>query len=102
MIESDDTDQICLIDSNIWLYAFLETEESDKSRAAKEVIQKAGTAITVSTQIINEVCVNLVRKMNFSEEKTRELILHSEIFFALPSFFKISPPQSLLKFPPHL
>ena len=64
----------CLVDSNIWLYAFIEAQDAGKSAVAKSLIQNKDIAITVSTQIINEVCVNLVRKANFSEEKIRELI----------------------------
>ncbi len=66
--------KICLIDSNIWLYAFIETQNADKSSIANSVIQNKDISIVVSTQIINEVCVNLIKKADFSEEKTRELI----------------------------
>ncbi|MBF0227419.1 MAG: PIN domain-containing protein [Desulfobacterales bacterium] len=59
------------IDSNIWLYSFIE-KDIQKSAIAKNVIQKKD--ITVSTQVINEVCVNLIKKANFSEEKIRGLI----------------------------
>lgn len=65
---------ICLIDSNIWLYAFIETQDADKSVVAKSLIQNKDIAITVSIQIINEVCVNLVKKTDFSEEKIRKMI----------------------------
>ena len=74
MTEPDKKDKICLIDSNIWLYAFIETQNAVKSGIAKSVIQNKNISITVSTQIINEVCVNLIRKAHFSEEKIRELI----------------------------
>ncbi len=74
MTEPDKKDKICLIDSNIWLYAFIETQNAVKSGIAKSVIQNKDISITVSTQIINEVCVNLIRKAHFSEEKIRELI----------------------------
>ncbi len=66
--------KICLIDSNIWLYAFIETQNADKSSIANSVIQNKDISIVVSTQIINEVCVNLIKKADFSEEKIRELI----------------------------
>ena len=76
MIEPDNGKdrQICIVDSNIWLYAFIETQDAGKSAVAKSLIQSKDIAITVSTQIINEVCVNLVRKAHFSEKKIRELI----------------------------
>ncbi len=66
--------KICLIDSNIWLYAFIETQNADKSSIANSVIQNKDISIVVSTQIINEVCVNLIKKADFSEEKIREVI----------------------------
>lgn len=74
MTEPDTKKNICLIDSNIWLYAFIETQNAGKSSIAKSVIQNKDISIVVSTQIINEVCVNLIKKANFSEEKIRELI----------------------------
>ena len=51
-----------------------ETQDASKSAIAKSLIQDKDIAITVSTQIINEVCVNLVRKAHFSEKKIREVI----------------------------
>ena len=67
-------DKRCFIDSNIWLYAFIETPE--KSLVAKSLIE--GADITISTQVINEVSVNLIKKAQFPEEKIRLLI---ESFF---------------------
>ncbi len=66
--------QVCLVDSNVWLYVFIETQDVGKSVVAKSVIQSENIAVTVSTQIINEICINLVRKAHFSEKKIRELI----------------------------
>ena len=74
MTEADKKDEICFVDSNIWLYAFIDTQNVDKSSIAKSVIKNKDISIAVSTQIINEVCVNLIKKANFSEEKIRELI----------------------------
>lgn len=54
----------CFIDSNIWLYAFIETPE--KSLIAKTLVKRVN--ITVSTQVINEVCVNLIKKALYPEE----------------------------------
>ncbi|WP_446011589.1 PIN domain-containing protein [Candidatus Electrothrix sp.] len=74
MTEAEEKDKIYLLDSNIWLYAFIKTQDADKSKIAKSLIQQKDSAIVISTQIINEVCVNLIRKAHFSEEKIRELI----------------------------
>jgi predicted nucleic acid-binding protein len=62
----------CFIDTNIWLYAFLETQHTEKSITAKSVIQEKD--IAVSTQIINEICVNLIKRVRFPEEQIQELI----------------------------
>jgi predicted nucleic acid-binding protein len=63
----------CFIDTNIWLYAFLETQSNEKSTTAKSVISEKN--ITMSTQVINEVCVNLIKKVHFSEQNIQKLII---------------------------
>lgn len=62
----------CFIDTNIWLYAFIETDDSVKSATARTLIQE--TEPVLSTQVINEVCVNLLRRANFTEEQVSRLI----------------------------
>ena len=59
------------IDTNIWLYAFLETEDPDKSRMARTLLRQN---TTVSVQVINEICVNMLKKANLPEEKIQRLI----------------------------
>ena len=60
------------IDSNVWLYAFIEGGDADKSARARSIVQ-ANDAI-VSTQVINEVCVNLVKKVDFAEADVRRMV----------------------------
>ena len=60
------------IDSNIWLYALLETGEQDKSESAQTLI-KSSEAI-VSPQVISEVCANLVKKAKMPEGEIRKFI----------------------------
>ena len=62
----------CFIDTNIWLYAFIETDDTTKSATARTVIQESEPV--VSTQVINEVCVNLLRRANFTEEQVSRLV----------------------------
>ncbi|MEW6618493.1 MAG: PIN domain-containing protein [bacterium] len=62
----------CFIDTNIWLYAFIEGDDSTKSGIARALIQE--TAPMLSTQVINEVCVNLLKQANFTEEQVCQLI----------------------------
>lgn len=63
---------VCFVDSNIWLYTFLNEQDKTKSDLAKQTIQQNDTAI--STQVISEVCVNLIRKADFDETKVQALV----------------------------
>ncbi len=72
----DNVKRVCFVDTNIWLYAFIEAEDSNKSAAARQLLQEIEPVI--SSQVINEVSVNLLRKAHFSEEQVRQLI---ESFF---------------------
>jgi len=63
---------IAFIDTNIWLYALLDTGEIEKSSSAKELL--AQTEPILSLQIINEICVNLIKKAGFTEEQISQLI----------------------------
>jgi len=68
--------QSCFIDSNIWLYRFI-VNPNDPHAIPK---QKIATSITnypyliISTQVVNEVCANLIRKANFDNSQIQELI----------------------------
>ncbi len=66
----------CFIDTNIWLYAFVvnenNREQERKGQIARELIRKSTPVI--STQVINEVCVNLLKQAKFSEEEISRLI----------------------------
>ena len=60
------------VDTNIWLYSFIKSQDEEKSKIAKSII--SGSDIIISTQIINEICVNLLKKAKFSEGKIQKLI----------------------------
>ena len=64
--------EFCFIDSNIWLYAFIEWQDPTKSARAILLIEEISPV--VSTQVINEVCLNLLKKANFSEDQVAMLI----------------------------
>jgi predicted nucleic acid-binding protein len=68
----------CFVDTNIWLYAFVEGDERRKSARARSLLE-ASQAVIVSPQVINEVCVNLLKKAQFSEPQVQQLI---ESFYA--------------------
>lgn len=62
----------CFVDTNIWLYAFIASQDLSKSEIAKDLIQQG--AIVISPQVINEVCVNLLKKAQVGESNIRLLI----------------------------
>ncbi len=64
--------QTCFVDSNIWLYAFMEGQDADKTALAQNLVRRG--YLVVSTQIINEVCVNLVKKAKLEEARIQNII----------------------------
>ncbi|MEK7795442.1 MAG: PIN domain-containing protein [Candidatus Hydrogenedentota bacterium] len=62
----------CFIDTNVWLYAFIDGQDDRKRRTAGELIQTNRPVI--STQVINEICINLLRQTAISETEIRDLI----------------------------
>jgi predicted nucleic acid-binding protein len=68
----------CFVDTNIRLYAFVKGDDLRKSARAKSLLE-ASRAVIVSLQVINEVCVNLIKKAQFSEQQVQQLI---ESFYA--------------------
>lgn len=69
--ESVATD-LCFVDSNVWLYAVIESPESAaKSVSARTLV---GERRLVSTQVVNEVCVNLLRKAQRTEDEIRRVV----------------------------
>ncbi len=67
------------VDTNIWLYAFMVGQDAVKSAKAQTVIKQHANDIIVSTQVINEVCVNLLKKARLPEGDIKPII---ESFFA--------------------
>ncbi|AFY44538.1 PIN domain-containing protein [Nostoc sp. PCC 7107] len=66
----------CFVDSNIWLYRFI-LNSSEPSAVQKQQIATTVTSqenLLVSTQVINEVCANLIRKAGFDNSQIQNLI----------------------------
>ncbi|MCB1194435.1 MAG: PIN domain-containing protein [Leptospiraceae bacterium] len=59
------------VDSNIWLYAFMKGN-SEKTEKAKTIIREPG--LILSTQVINELCTNLIKKANYSELEIQQAV----------------------------
>jgi predicted nucleic acid-binding protein len=81
----------CFIDTNLWLYAFLVGDDPEKTARAKALIETR-SVVFVSTQVINEACVNLRKKAHFSEQQVQQLI---ESFYAKYFVIELSKPLLL-------
>ncbi|MGG6240364.1 PIN domain-containing protein [Nodosilinea sp. AN01ver1] len=65
----------CFVDSNIWIYAATQSEDvppDPRHEAARTLINEIEPYLSV--QVINEVCVNLMRKFKFTEPTIQTLI----------------------------
>ena len=67
------------VDTNIWLYAFMAGQDAVKSAKAQALINQYAKDILISTQVINEVCVNLLKKAKLPEADIKPII---ESFYA--------------------
>jgi predicted nucleic acid-binding protein len=70
---ADDSGTDCFIDTNIWLYAFIDSDDKKKSVIARNLVRLSRPAVSV--QVVNEVCVNMIRKAGFAEEQIGNLSL---------------------------
>jgi len=64
--------KLAFVDTNVWLYAFIASQDPNKSARARDLIRQSD--IIISSQVINEVCVNLLKKAQFDESGIRLLI----------------------------
>lgn len=62
------------IDSNVWLYALIESAKPDPRAATARALIAAQVRPVISTQVIREVSVNLLRKAGATEQTIRELV----------------------------
>lgn len=60
------------VDTNIWLYAFIEGGAPEKGAAARKLLSTCKPVL--SLQVINEICVNLIKKAGFTEQQILQLI----------------------------
>ena len=63
---------LCFIDTNIWYYSFVEQDDPVKSQKARELIRAVRPV--VSTQVISEVCANLLKKAQMAEDTIAEVV----------------------------
>jgi len=70
---ADKPPALYFVDTNVWLYAWIVNDDTQKHQIAAEIVQSGN--VVVSTQVINETCVNLLRKANLSETQLYDLIV---------------------------
>ena len=63
----------CFADTNIWFYS-LSNEDESKRDASQKLIEVAGENLCFSSQIINEISVNLKKKAKVDENEIRHFI----------------------------
>jgi predicted nucleic acid-binding protein len=63
---------LCFVDSNIWLYALIQSQDARKHQIANELLRSIRVAM--SAQVVNEVSLNLMRKAKFSEAQVGQFI----------------------------
>ena len=69
---SDEATTLCFIDTNIWFYSFVEQDDPVKSEKARALIRAVKPV--VSTQVISEVCANLLKKAHSPEDSIAEVV----------------------------
>ncbi|MBE9030972.1 PIN domain-containing protein [filamentous cyanobacterium LEGE 11480] len=63
---------LCFVDSNIWLYALIRSQDERKHQVANQLLRSVRVAM--SAQVVNEVSLNLMRKAKFSENQVEQFI----------------------------
>jgi predicted nucleic acid-binding protein len=74
MSEAEPTATLCFVDTSIWLYVFISGPDAAKSNLARQLLRDSEEALLVSSQVINEVCVNLLKKAHVPETQIQDLI----------------------------
>lgn len=60
------------VDSNVWLYAFIDNSDPKHHVAATLLKQKA--PLVISSQVVSEVCVNMLKKAGRDETFVQRLV----------------------------
>lgn len=70
----------CFVDSNIWLYAFMDSTSTKRHKALQLI---DNSEIILSTQVINEVCSNLLRKANYTELEVQQTLKNFQVRYSI-------------------
>ena len=65
----------CFLDSNIWIYSFIESQDPEKHNQALKLINELKPRLCLSAQVVNEICINLIRKAGVEEARINQLIV---------------------------
>lgn len=72
------TNKVSFIDTNVWLYRLFDDQRIELSERRRKrniaISITSNTGIIISTQVVNEVCANLLKKAAFNEEKIKAVI----------------------------
>jgi predicted nucleic acid-binding protein len=79
------------VDTNVWLYAFIQGKDPIKTQKAKATLASITTIFT-NPQVINEVCINLIRKEKFPETDIRDVI---DDFYTLHHVINVTQAQQI-------
>jgi len=60
------------VDTNVWLYAFIVSDDAQKTARASKLLKSIHPVVNV--QVVNETCINLLRRNIFSEQQVAELV----------------------------
>ena len=63
------------VDSNIWLYSLIQQSDGDARHQRSVDILLQLVRPVISSQVIREICSNLIKKLHMPEEQLRVLIL---------------------------
>jgi predicted nucleic acid-binding protein len=62
------------VDTNIWLYSLVQkVEDDDRHRQAADFLLNLARPV-INSQVIREICSNLIKKLSMPEEQVRVLI----------------------------
>jgi predicted nucleic acid-binding protein len=62
------------IDTNIWLYSLTQTVDGDKRHQQAADFLLSSTCPVINSQVIREICSNLIKKAHMPEQQLRVLI----------------------------
>ncbi len=70
------------VDSNIFLYALSDLDSSKQTIASDLIVQE----IMISTQVVNEVSNNMIKKLKFNNTEVRDFIESCYVHYSIINF----------------